>query len=165
MFGRVIAFKMSTCQRESVLDICYLHWSVSFVKEKNCGRKLTQFKKGNIFKYKMDCTSIECMTQVLVVSSAKEFRASERRWRNSCKGGKLFFSAPIFFFFQLSAEIPWLSALLIRYWVRTRTASSLKCLARVGGAGRTAQSLAPETHWLAPGRLELQEVRRKQAPG
>ena len=78
----------------------------AFLGGKKCDRKLAQFEERNIFKYKMDCTSIECMTQVLVVSSAKEFRASERRWRNSCKGGKLFFSAPIFFFFQLSAEIP-----------------------------------------------------------
>ena len=60
-----------------------------------------------------------------------------------------------------------MSTLLLRFHfcVRTRTAMSLKCLARVGGAGRTAQSLAPETHWLAPGLLEEQEVRRKQAPG
>ena len=78
----------------------------AFLGGKKCDRKLAQFEERNIFKYKMDCTSIECMTQVLVGSSAKEFRCLRasleeflQRWPT------LFFSAPIFFVFQLSAEI------------------------------------------------------------
>ena len=52
------------------------------------GRKFIEFQQANIFKYKMDCTSIECMTQVLVVPSA--WKNSGGLVRNSCKGCKLF---------------------------------------------------------------------------
>ena len=71
--------------------------------------------------------------------------------------------------FQLildSDEILGSSTMLLKlHWVRTSTTRSLKCLGRVGAAGSTTQSRAPETHWLAPGSFEVQEVRRKQAPG
>ena len=108
----------------------------------------------------MDCTSITCMTQVLVVTQS--ITASE------CCRVFLSGKSPTSIF-QLtldSDEILGSSTMLLKlHWVRTSTTRSLKCLGRVGAAGSATQSRAPETHWLAPGSFEVQEVRRKQAPG